>query len=134
MSSIKRVVYGVAVKLLHHVSHVRQMMLIEHKTRCVRAGEIHELVTTTHLGFQPGARIDDVGFVGFLEFTVGGVVETGDEVFLRDRRIGQVCGFDECHFPNHYNILISVGRLETADSLELAVEDVITFTAGREET
>lgn len=61
----KREVTGTLVKVLAHHRDDQGMSLEPFTSRCVRTGEIHELVTTTHT--DPGAPIDDVGFLGFAE-------------------------------------------------------------------
>jgi hypothetical protein len=50
----------------------------------------------------------------------GGVIDRGDEVWAGDRLVGTVLGFDACHFPNHYNILITTDEPRTG--LDLALE------------
>lgn len=126
----KRAIEGTLVKLLFHQRTERGMRLIPEQSRCVRAGEVHELVTTDHSGLSAGATVDRVGFLGFVEIEAAGVLDVGDDVLLGDRRIGVVAGFDECHFPNHYNVLIATDELQTATSLGLAVEQRIGFAAG----
>jgi len=123
----KRLVEGVFVNLLFHKQADRGMQLIEFETRCVRQGEIHEIVTTTERSAVSGDRINHVGFLGFVEMSCGGVIQRGDQVCVRDRVIGHVLGFDECHFPNHYNILIASDELFAADDLDLSVETAIAF-------
>ena len=128
-SKTKRVVEAVFVKLLFHKQTNRGMRLMDFETRCIRKGEIHELVTTDHFNATTGARIDRVGFLGFAEMLTGGVVEKGDQVWVNQQPLGTVLGFDDCHFPNHYNILIAVGTPVTAEDLGLEVEQTITFGA-----
>ncbi|QYR23489.1 hypothetical protein KZ483_11565 [Paenibacillus sp. sptzw28] len=123
----KRFVEGVFVKLLFHKQEQRGMRLIEFETRCVRQGEIHEIVTTTHHDAKSGDRIDRVGFLGFAEMRCGGVIERGDAVKVGGKTIGTVLGFDECHYPNHYNILIATAEVLAAGDLELAAEMGIAF-------
>ncbi|MBJ7311267.1 Gfo/Idh/MocA family protein [Rugamonas sp. CCM 8940] len=113
----KLVLGGRLVKLLRHSSHARGMTLIEARSRCVRAGELHELVSTDQAGLGSGDRVDRVGFIGFMEATGAGVIDVGDTFHIGDQAIGVVLGFDECHFPNHYNILISTDRLLTASDI-----------------
>ncbi len=128
MSNIsKRPVEGVVVKLLQHKRTDRGMQLTAHETRCLRTGEIHELVTTDQRDSTPGDRIDHVGFLGFVEITRAGVVEMGDEVVHQDKVLGHVLGFDECHYPNHYNILIKTQKVLTADDANVHLEEQITF-------
>ena len=124
----KRPVHGVMVKLLRHRRDDRGMTLIEPQARCVRAGELHELVTTDQDG-GPGDTIDRVGFLGFVEIEAAGVIERGDPVWVAGRTVGTVLGFDESHFPNHYNVVIASGRTLTADDLGLAPEDAVGFNA-----
>jgi hypothetical protein len=124
---VKLTIEGTLVKLLFHKQTDRGMRLLEFETRCVRRGEIHELVTTDHQDAVVGDRIDRVGFLGFIEIQNAGVIEKGDQVWVNDRRIGAVLGFDDCHFPNHYNILIAVDEPVTASDLGLTLEQRIRF-------
>jgi L-arabinose 1-dehydrogenase len=123
----KRQVESVVVKLLHHKLTDRGMILAPFETRCVRLGEIHELVTTDQSEAAQGDAVDRVGFLGFIEITRAGVIEVGDQVVHRDRVLGHVLGFDESHFPNHYNILVSSRQILAADDANLATEERITF-------
>ncbi|MCK3860980.1 hypothetical protein [Pseudomonas sp. B329] len=106
------------IKLLFHKQMTRGMRLMEFQSRCVRRTEVHELVTTDQRDAQPGDRIDRVGFIGFVEVLEAGVVEAGDAFYIDGRCVGHVLGFDECHFPNHYNILISTQTLLSGDDIE----------------
>ncbi|MFL6126793.1 DUF6917 domain-containing protein, partial [Actinophytocola sp.] len=86
----KRPVDGVLVKVLLHRRDDRGMSLEPFASRCVRAGEVHELVTTDH---RVGERIDRVGFLGFAEIRNAGVLDRGDEVWIGGTRVGTVLGF-----------------------------------------
>ncbi|MNN15758.1 hypothetical protein D3C76_1057360 [compost metagenome] len=124
---VKRRIDAAFVKLLFHKQELRGMRLIEFETRCVQKGEIHEIVTTTHKDAKSGDMINRVGFLGFAEMLCGGVVERGDQVEIDGEIVGFVLGFDECHFPNHYNILIATEETLAADELNLKVESRIKF-------
>ncbi|PPK64064.1 hypothetical protein V5P93_006371 [Actinokineospora auranticolor] len=121
----KRTVSGVLVKVLVHRRDDRGMRLEEFASRCVRQGEVHELVTTDHTEGDPS--IDRVGFLGFAEIRDGGVIDRGDEVRIGDQVVGTVLGFDACHFPNHYNILIRRERPVTGEQIELSPESTVRF-------
>jgi hypothetical protein len=123
----KRTVEGVLVKVLVHRRDDRGMSLEPFASRCVRAGEVHELVTTDH---GVGERIDRVGFLGFAEIATAGVIDRGDDFWVGDVRVGSVLGFDACHFPNHYNILVRVPALCTGTDLDLRPETPIRFSQG----
>ncbi|SOD63385.1 hypothetical protein SAMN06297387_110117 [Streptomyces zhaozhouensis] len=124
----KRRVTGVLVKVLLHARTERGMRLEPFASRCVRRGEVHELVVTDQPDETPGARIDRVGFLGFAEIEAAGVLDRGDVLHIAGRRVGTVLGFDACHFPNHYNILVLAPRLVTGDDLALTPESAVTFT------
>ncbi len=116
----KRTVTATLVKVLLHRREDRGMSLEPYASRCVRGGEIHELVTTSHTETAAGSRIDRVGFLGFAEITRGGVIDRGDRVVIGGHQVGAVLGFDACHHPNHYNVLIATGSI--ASGLDLALE------------
>ena len=121
----KRAVPATLVKVLVHRRDDRGMRLEEFASRCVRAGEVHELVTTDH-GVADG-RIDRVGFLGFAEIERGGVIDRGDEVRIGDAVVGTVLGFDACHFPNHYNILIQRAAPVSGADIALSPESPVRF-------
>lgn len=123
----KRAVSGSMVKLLRHERRDRGFVLEDYAARCVRAGEVHELVTTDQAGAGPGDRVDRVGFLGFVEVGAAGVIERGDLVLHGGVVVGRVIGFDACHFPNHYNILIAAAAPVTADHLRFEVEATVKF-------
>ena len=123
----KRAVRATLVKVLLHSRTDRGMSLLEWASRCVRAGEVHELVVTDQWDPAAGARIDRVGFLGFAEMECGGVVDRGDVLRIGDTEVGPVLGFDGCHFPNHYNILVHNPSLLTGASLDLRPEYPVLF-------
>ena len=124
----KRPVAGELVKVLVHRREDRGMTVEPYASRCVRAGELHELVSTDLSEAQAGTRVDRVGFLGFTEISRAGVIDRGDTVWIGGRPVGTVLGFDACHFPNHYNILISTGEPVTGEELGLAPEAEVRFT------
>ena len=103
------------------------MTLEGYASRCVRRGEVHELVTTDHTETAPGTRIDRVAFIGFAEILSAGVIDRGDELWINGRLVGTVLGFDACHFPNHYNVLISTSLPQTGLDLALQPETGVRF-------
>ncbi|MBW4718452.1 DUF6917 domain-containing protein [Saccharothrix obliqua] len=121
----KRAVGGKVVKVLVHRRDDRGMSLEPFASRCVRRGEVHELVTTDHA--VGDASIDRVGFLGFVEIGNAGVIDRGDEVWVDGRLVGTVLGFDACHFPNHYNILISSPVPRTGPEVGMGPERSVVF-------
>jgi len=123
----KRMVHGTVVKVLIHRRDDRGMRMEEFASRCVRRGEVHELVTTDQRDTAPGTRVDRVGFLGFAEIGCAGVLDRGDQLWIEGRLVGTVLGFDSCHFPNHYNILIFVPEPLTGRDLALRPEAEVLF-------
>jgi hypothetical protein len=122
----KRTVTGTVVKVLVHRRAERGMRLEPFASRCVRAGEVHELVTTDHEATDE--RIDRVGFLGFVEIESAGVIDRGDELWLDGELVGTVLGFDACHFPNHYNILVRTSTPRTGPEVGMAPEREVWFS------
>ncbi|WP_019631492.1 DUF6917 domain-containing protein [Actinomadura atramentaria] len=127
----KRPVPATVVKVLVHRRADRGMRLEPWASRCVRAGEVHELVATDHAETAAGARIDRVAFLGFAEIGAGGVLDRGDELWLGGRRLGVLLGFDGCHLPNHQNVLVRAEPPRTGRELGLAPGDRLEFRQGR---
>jgi hypothetical protein len=123
----KRAVRGTLVKVLTHSRVDRGMRLEEFASRCVRQGEVHELVTTDQTDHAPGTRIDRVGFLGFVEVDRAGVIDRGDQLWIGGHLVGTVLGFDACHFPNHYNVLVTAAELVTGPQLGLVPEAHVVF-------
>ena len=123
----KRTVRGALVKVLVHRRDDRGMRLEPYASRCVRSGEVHELVTTDQGDTSAGARVDRVGFLGFVEIANAGVIDRGDEVWAGESLVGTVLGFDSCHFPDHYNVLIATDAPRTGPELRLEPETEIRF-------
>ncbi|RMI37931.1 DUF6917 domain-containing protein [Streptomyces triticirhizae] len=123
----KRPVTGTLVKVLLHTRTERGMRLEPFASRCVRRGEVHELVVTDQADTLAGARIDRVGFLGFVEIDAAGVLDRGDALTIAGRPVGTLLGFDACHFPNHYNILLRAPELTAGGDLGLRPEDPVAF-------
>lgn len=114
------------VKLLRHVDEERNMVLIPELSRCLLRGELHEIVLTDE-DPAPDGCVKRVGFLGFVEIADAGVVESSDETYIAGRRVGCVVGFDACHFPNHYNVVIRAQCLLSATELDLSLHDELVF-------
>lgn len=127
----KRTVAGTLVKVLWHHRDDRGMRLEPYASRCVRHGEIHELVTTDHTDTAPGTRVDRVAFLGFVEILQAGVIDRGDHLWVDEQLIGTVLGFDACHFPNHYNILIAAHPPRSGLDLGLQPEVAVRLQPDR---
>jgi predicted dehydrogenase len=121
---------GRFVKILDHKSIDRGLFVAE-QSRCLRQGEVHELVITDQIDLVLGSRVDRVGFLGFVEIQSACVIEVGDEAIFNDILVGRVVGFDSCHFPNHYNILIEAETIQTGATLGLRVGNRMIFKPAR---
>jgi hypothetical protein len=100
---------GRLVVVLQGALDDRQLKLIKTISRAVKRYEVHEIILTDEGQSGPGATVNRVIYVGFMEVTRSGVIVSGDEFFLGDRLLGTVAGFDETHLPNHLNIVVHAG-------------------------
>ena len=119
----RRPVEGETVALLHISFDDRGLKLIETKSRTVKRYEIHELMITDE-DAVPGGGADRVRAIGFFEITESGLIVAGDKVFIEDRRLGTLVGYDVTHMPNHINVVV---RAESLDEPVLRVGDRIRF-------
>jgi len=119
----RRPVEGETVALLHISFDDRGLKLIETKSRTVKKYEIHELMITDE-DAAPGGGADRVRAIGFFEITDSGLIVAGDEVFIEDRLLGTLVGYDVTHMPNHINVVV---RAESLDEPVLRVGDRIRF-------
>lgn len=130
----KQDIRGTMVGVAEGVANDRGLNLMPQRQRVLQKNEIHELQTTDEVDAEPGRTVNKVGIIGFVEITQGGVIGVGDTVFINDREIGKVIGFDETHFPNHYNfVLFSVER-NTGIGLGLHVGDNVRIASLGEKT
>lgn len=91
----------------------RNLELIPQPSRAVKAGEVHEIIVTDE-DAQPGSKVARIAYIAFLEFQNGGVLLTGDDLFIGGKFVGRLIGFDMSHFPNHMNIVVG-GELKSGE-------------------
>ena len=106
----------------------RGLVLIHPRTRCIRRYEVHEIIVTDEPEVGPGRPVNRCHYLGFAEFQAGGILVEGDTLNVAGQVIGAVAGFDESHFPNHYNIVIKGPRLVTGIALKQRPGDMLIFT------
>jgi len=123
----KRVVKGRFVVVLEGTIENRGIELIHPGSRCVRQGEIFELICTDEQTARPAGRVDRATYLGFCEVVQPGVLRVGDRVEIHGQAIGRVAGFDETHFPNHQNVVIKTDSDKTPPSVSYGLEDEIAF-------
>lgn len=97
---------GAFVGILRRTVHDRGLRLIKERARCIRQGEIHEFIITEEPGAIAGQEVDSIAYLGFAEFSRGGVILCGDIFSVDGQEIGELAGVDETHMPNHMNIVI----------------------------
>ncbi|HMM20142.1 MAG TPA: hypothetical protein PKA10_05330 [Selenomonadales bacterium] len=116
----KTPVHGPLVVVLDGQMENRGLELITPISRCLRTHDIHELILTDEAEARPGAKVDRIAYLGFFSVAQGGVLVSGDRVYLNERPVGVLAGFDETHMPNHLNIVIRTDRRQTG--VEFAAE------------
>ncbi|MDK2824652.1 MAG: hypothetical protein PWQ67_972 [Clostridia bacterium] len=123
----KQDIKGKLVVVLDGKMENRGLQLITPISRCIQKYEIHELIFTDEIESGPGKKVDRIAYLGFFEVEQGSVMVTGDEVYLNDKLIGYIAGFDETHMPNHLNIVIKSQQLLTGLELDAQVGAKICF-------
>jgi hypothetical protein len=123
----KRAVTGTIVAVLDAKMENRGLYLIAQASRALRRGDIVELVTTDEANAAPATTVNRVAYIGFAEIESGGMVLIGDGLTIGRQHIGEVCGFDETHVPNHMNIVIRTAERRTGAERTIALSTPIEF-------
>ncbi|MFQ5789573.1 MAG: hypothetical protein ACE5JI_03765 [Acidobacteriota bacterium] len=124
----KRPVKASFVVRLEGTIENRGLELISPGSRCVRKGEIFELICTAEGGAKPGGRVDSATYLGFCEVVQSGVIRANDLVEINGKHYGRVGGFDETHAPNHLNVVLKVASGHIPPSFDIQLGDAIAFT------
>ena len=123
----KKIIKGNMVVILDFTTKERGLNLIKPHSRAVKKNEIHEIMTTAEKGAALGEVVNSVVYIGFFEVNEGGVILTGDDVYIEGKLIGKVVGFDDTHMPNHQNIVLYAPKKKTGVELKINLEDKILF-------
>lgn len=125
---VRRPLEARLVGVLNNRNDGRGLSLITTHTRVVRRYDIHELILTDEQQAAPGGTVGGVHYIGFVEFAEGGgILAEGDLVNVGGNVIGTIAGFDESHFPNHYNVVIKGPRRITGVELGQQPGDPVVF-------
>ena len=111
----------------------RRLQLMTARSRAIRRHDIHELMITDELDARPGDVVEAVEYIGFVEFPAGGMLVYGDAVVIGGREVGVIAGFDECHFPNHYNVVVKGPKRVTGFDLDQHPGDPVVFIPAARE-
>jgi len=123
----KKVVEGNIMVILDSIVDKRRLNLIIPHSRAVKKNEIHEIMTISEKNAASGEVVNNVAYIGFFEVNGGGVIVTGDDVYIKGKLIGKVIGFDNTHMPNHQNIVLFSVKNKTGLELNINLEDDILF-------
>lgn len=122
----RRTVLGEIVAVMNARLDNRGLLLIPQPTRAFRKHDLVELIATIETGGSDGF-IQSIAYLGFVEISVGGIVQKGDAIQFGTQLIGVVQGFDATHMPNHYNLIVNVKEMQTGTELGLGLGNTITF-------
>lgn len=117
------------VAVMAMATNNRGMIDSEFHTRCVRQGEVHELIC---LRQDEAGQVDlnDVWYLGFVEFSQGCVLAKGMRVEINGTEVGSLVAFDMTHAPNHINILLAHPSPQTGAARGIQVNDECCFMAS----
>jgi hypothetical protein len=127
----KRIIQSSVVAILQIEMEGRGLNLIQPRSRALKKNEIHEIIVTDEEEAKPGAVVNCVSYVAFIEIHRGGVMVVGDEVYWNNSLLGTVAGFDDTHMPNHQNIVLYSPKRITGKKLNIDIEDSIIIQAKK---
>lgn len=122
---------GRVVAILDMKLDDRGLSLEPYPSRCVLKNGIHEFILTDEKEVSPGEKVNRISYLCFTEITRGGVVLSGDEIFIGGKKVGDLVGFDETHLPNHLNIIVYSLKRVTGVDLGLNIGDKIIIRGRR---
>lgn len=96
------------------------------KTRVVERGEVHEIIVVDE-DASDDKPIEQTAYIGFAEFLSGGLLKCGDKVYINNKYLGYLTGFDDTHMPNHLNILIRRNQRVTGVEIDCKFCDLVLF-------
>ena len=118
---------GRVVVVLRGTLENRSLSLIAPISRAFPAGSIIELIGTDEEHAAPGANVQKIAYIAFVELLDGGVLLAGDKIFINDKEIGTIVGFDDTHVPNHQNTILRVEKRIPGDELDLRPGDPVAI-------
>jgi hypothetical protein len=127
-------IHGRVVVVLDGVLENRGLQLIPPISRGFSSGTIIELIGTDEKAAAPGASVDSIAYIGFIELLDGGVLLAGDKILCGDTVLGIIVGFDDTHMPNHQNTVMYMTTKQTGKDLGISVGDRIVIKGITPET
>jgi hypothetical protein len=118
---------GRVVVVLRGMLENRSLSLIAPISRAFAAGSIIELIGTDEEQAAPGANVQKIAYIAFVELLNNGVLLTNDKVFVNDHEISTIVGFDDTHMPNHQNTILRVEKRIPDDELGLRPNDPVAI-------
>jgi len=103
----------------------RGLNMIQPISRAFPKYAIIELIGTDDPLAAPGAKVDNICYIGFLELKNSGVLLTGDEVIWNGKKIGTIAGYDDTHMPNHQNTIVLMDKRISGKDLGIKINDEI---------
>ena len=123
----KKIIKGKVVVILDGKIDKRGLNLITPPSRAIKKNEIHEVIVTEEEDAAPGKIVNNIAYVCFFEIEEGGVIVVEDKVYIGNKLIGNVIGFDDTHMPNHQNIILYAPKKKTGVELEINLDEKILF-------
>ena len=111
------------IAVLNAIFTERRMRLIDSHSRAVKKYDINELMITDQTT-SPSEELNRMNAIAFFEVKDGGLIVSGDDVFLNGELFGVLAGFDMNHMPNHMNVIIKKDSIHIEN---LRVGDLLIF-------
>jgi hypothetical protein len=105
----------------------RGLQLITPISRAFPKGAILELIGTDDADASPGAAVNAIAYLGFIELNNGGVLLAGDDVYWNGTLLGTIAGYDDTHMPNHQNTIVRMASRAPGKTLGMKLRDEIVI-------
>lgn len=123
----KTPIRGRVVVVLDGLLENRGLDLIQPISRAFARGSIIELIGTAEEEAAPGAIVETIAYVAFVELLDSGVLLVGDEVRSNGTLLGTIAGYDDTHMPNHQNTVLLQKERLSGKMMGLAAGDEVVI-------
>lgn len=103
----------------------RGLNIIKQISRAFPEKTIIELIGTDEKNIETGSVVNQIAYIGFVELQNGGVLLIGDKIFLNEKELGVIAGFDDTHMPNHQNVIVHCNQRVSGKELGIKINDKI---------
>jgi hypothetical protein len=125
-------IHGRVVVVLDGLLDNRGLQLIHPISRAFSRGTIIEIIGTDEKNVGPGAPVNSIAYIGFVELLDSGILLAGDEIKWGNSVLGTIVGYDDTHMPNHQNTVIFMEKRRSGKDIGVSIGDEILIEGFNE--